>query len=164
MTSSAPYPSSPRAPYSEWIAALLRHLHLPPPPVPEPAVTTLHFEGKATVHVAGKAGQVDLMSEAGQLRVPFAADSLLALLALNRCEGAADPISVTVDAASGTVIVWARLRQQALDAAGAVRLVQGVRRKVEAVQKVLGRPATHAPERGAAVLARMLARPAVSAL
>ena len=96
------------------------------------------------------------MSEAGRLAVPYASDTLLALLTLNRAQAADDIACVTLDRASGTVIVWARQRQAALDAAGDARLLHTVRARTDAVQQLLGKPAQTASRHGASALRRML--------
>jgi hypothetical protein len=146
----------PKSSFADWLAALLRHLHFPEAATPSP-VATFHFEGKPDVHVTGSQGQVDIMSEAGQLSAPYSSDTLLGLLALNRCSGADDPANVTLHSASGTVIVWARQRQAALDAAGGARLLQAVQQKSEAAQRLLGKPKA-ASRRDANALKRLLPR------
>mgnify|MGYP001551162588 CR=1 FL=1 len=143
--------------FADWLAALLRHLHFPEAATPSP-VATFHFEGKPDVHVTGSKGQVDMMSEAGLLAAPYSTDILLGLLALNRCSGADDPANVMLHSASGTVIVWARQRQAALDAVEGARLLQAVPQKSEAVQRLLGKPPQAVSRRDAAALKRLLPR------
>ena len=143
--------------FEVWLAALLQHFSLPPAPKPLPGVVTLHFGDKPSIHIMGKAGLIDMMSEAGRLSAPYTPECLLDLLSLNRCYGTSDAVSVTVDRASGTVIVWARQRQQSLDIASAVKLIQALRERMDAVQKIIGRPTRQAAQRGAGTLARMLA-------
>jgi hypothetical protein len=145
---------SAHAPFSTWLAALLQHLHFPP--MPAMPVATFHFDGKPDVYVSGSQGQIDMMSEAGRLAVPYPSDTLLALLTLNRARAADDSVCVTLDRASGTVIVWARQRQAALDAAGGARLLQIVRAKTDAVQQLLGKPGQALPRHGSSALFRML--------
>lgn len=142
--------------FSSWLMALLRHLNLPLPTGPAQAAATFHFEGKPKVYVTGRSGQVDFMSEAASLSAPYAPDTLLGLLALNRCSQADDAVSVTLDRASGAVIVWARQRQEKLSAVDAACLLQLVRQKVNAAQQLLGRSNQPIPGRSATTLARML--------
>lgn len=142
--------------FSEWLAALLRHLALPLPAGPAQSVATFHFEGKPEIYVTGRSGQVDFMSTAGALSAPYPSTTLLALLELNRCSQADDAVSVILDQASGTVIVWARQRQDRINATEASGLLQLVRQKVDAVQKFLNQPSRSAPGPSAGALSRML--------
>ncbi|HVK93558.1 MAG TPA: hypothetical protein VM571_02395 [Noviherbaspirillum sp.] len=146
----------PKQSFSDWLAALLRHLALPLPAGPAQPAATFHFEGKPKVYVTGRSGQVDFISEAGALSAPYPSDTLLALLELNRCSEADDAVSVMLDRASGAVIVWARQRQEKLSAADAGGFLQLVRQKVDAVQKLLGRSSQPASGRSAGSLSRML--------
>jgi len=146
----------PQQSFSDWLAVLLRHLALPLPTGPTQPVATFHFDGKPKVYVTGRSGQVDFMSEAGVLSVPYSSDTLQALLESNRCSEADDAVSIMLDRASGAVIVWARQRQEKLGAIDAASLLQLVRQKVDAVQKLLGRSSQPTPGRSAAALSRML--------
>jgi len=123
--------------FSDWLAALLRHLALPLPAGPAQPVATFHFEDKPSIYVTGRCGQVDFMSHAGELSAPYPSNTLLALLELNRCSQGDDAVSVILDRTSGIVIVWARQRQERLSATEASGLLQLVQQKVNAVQKLL---------------------------
>ncbi len=127
---------------AEWMSGLLQHFNLPLRAETEQDVCTLHFDGKPSVHLISSVpdGYVNVMCEAGLVPNLQAADTLLGLLMLNRCDSAEYTVGVTVHHQSGTVIVCSRQRWAALDPAATRRLLQCVHAKVEAVQRTLGKP------------------------
>lgn len=130
----------PNDPFSVWIAALLKHFQLPLLEGEPQKAVAFHNEGKPNVFVAGRDGNADFLCEAGMQSAPYMTDVLLSLLELNRCTGADMPVHVTMDRASGAVIVWARERMERLDASGAAAVIRRVREKADAVRAVLGKP------------------------
>jgi len=143
---------------AEWMSALLQHFNLPLQVDAEQDVCTLHFNGKPSVHLIGSMpeGFVNVMCEAGVLPNLQAADSLLGLLALNRCDSAEYSVGVTVHRQSGTVIACSRQRWKALEPSATARLLECVHDKVDAVQRVLGKPDNRPQATMDAKMSRML--------
>jgi hypothetical protein len=124
---------------ADLIAQFLQHHRLPAPPPPAQDVYTLYFDQAANVHLFDtKDGRLDVMSEAGRLVTLQAAGTLLGLLELNHGRDVY-PTSVTIDRASGTVIVFARQPLATLDESSMQKLLQCVHQKCDAVRQLLDR-------------------------
>lgn len=126
---------------AEWMNDMLQHFKLPLRVEPGQDVCTLHFNGKPDIHFisTGPDGYVNVMCEAGFLSNAPAADTLLDLLLLNRCDSVEYMAGVTVHRQSGTIIVCSRQRWTTLDPCATRQLLQCMHHKVDAVQGIIGK-------------------------
>lgn len=103
-------PSTDASAFHQLMAALLRHMRIPPPSEAAPEVYVLTFDSNLTVRFfCQPMGTADLLCRVGVMPNTRDAAALLGLLSLNRHTYEGPCLNVGVDSASGAVTIWTRL-------------------------------------------------------
>ena len=148
---------TPLRPFPDLVAQLLRDLRLDMPAGPAQEVYSLHFDGQPSVHLIGRTGaaHIDVITEAARLPQQQAAGPLLALLELNVWDDRSVTATIMVHRASRTILVGARQLRATVDVPLLKLVLEGVRRRADAVRQRLGDSSMMPGPRNADTLARM---------